>query len=148
MTSRLRSHLGRRRGATMFAARLFRRAFLLTLLAGVGLADAHAQFEKGAAELARVRGSLRNSVTKLAAVGDSLSASPYLNPTNDGGDPWYVADADSPFGNSNNVFSPHVTRVVVWSGLGYNRVEGGQSVPAVAGYLYAGDGGETFVYRG
>lgn len=148
MTSRLRSHLGRRRGATMFAARLFRRAFLLTLLAGVGLADAHAQFEKEAAELARVRGILRNSVTNLAAVGDSLWAGPYLNLTSDGGDTWYVADADSLFGTRNNVFSLHVTGDVVWAGLGYNRVEGGQSVPAVAGYLYSEDGGETFVYRG
>ena len=114
----------------------------------IGAADAHAQFSKAAAELARVRGILRNSVTNLHAAGDSLWAGPFLNLTYDGGDTWYVADADSLFGTRNSLFSIDVQGDILWAGLGYNRIEGGSSVPAVAGYLHSEDGGKTFVYRG
>lgn len=114
----------------------------------IGAADAHAQFSKAAAELARVRGILRNSVTNLHAAGDSLWTGPFLNLTYDGGDTWYVADADSLFGTRNSLFSIDIQGDILWAGLGYNRVEGGSSVPAVAGYLYSEDGGNTFVYRG
>lgn len=125
-----------------------RSAVLLCTLVSIFSLDAHAQFSKAAQELARVRGILRNSVTNLHAAGDSLWAGPFLNLTFDGGETWYVADADSLFGTRNSIFSLDVQGDVVWAGLGYSRVESGASVPAVAGYLHSEDGGETFVYRG
>lgn len=114
----------------------------------IGVGDARAQFSKALAELDSVRSILRNSVTNLHAEGDTLWSGPYLNLTFDGGDTWFVADADSLVGTRNSVYSIDVKGDVIWVGLGYSRTEGDGSVPAVSGYLYSDDGGETFTYRG
>lgn len=108
--------------------------------------DAGARF--GAKDLLPTDGILRNSVTNLHAQGDTLWSGPFLNVTWDGGQTWHVADVDSLFGTRNSIFSLDVEGPVVWAGLGYSSQADGGSTPAVAGYLYSTDGGQSFTYRG
>lgn len=100
-------------------------------------------------ELLPTPGILRNSVTNLHTVGDSLWVGPYLNLTIDGGETWLVADADSLFGTRNSAFSIGGQGPTIWVGLGFSSAgDGSGAVQAVGGYVYSTDGGETFTYRG
>ena len=50
----------------------------------------------------------RNSTSNLHAEGDSVWVGSFLNLTSDGGNSWFIADADSLFGSRNTVFSIEV----------------------------------------
>ncbi len=124
-----------------------RRILLGILISACVAGSAQGQFLKHAADLLPTPGILRNSITNLHAEGDSLWVGPFLNLTTDGGENWFVADADSLAGSRNSIFSLDVEGSVVWAGLGYSSVEDGGSVPAVTGYLISTDGGRTFSFR-
>ncbi len=98
-------------------------------------------------ELLPVTGILRNSVTNLHAEGDTLWAGPFLNMTRDGGRTWFVADVDSLAARRLNVYSLDVEGPVVWAGIGSSRMEDGQTINSVAGYVFSTDGGATFTWR-
>ncbi len=89
----------------------------------------------------------RNSTSNLHAEGDSVWVGSYLNLTTDGGQTWFIADADSLFGSRNTVFSVDVEGRTIWAGIGYSSQEGSNSVPSAAGFLVSEDGGQTFQYR-
>ncbi|MEM8489061.1 MAG: FlgD immunoglobulin-like domain containing protein [Bacteroidota bacterium] len=89
----------------------------------------------------------RNSTANLHAEGDSLWVGSFLNLTADGGNTWFVADADSLFGSRNTVFSIDVEGETIWAGLGFSSREGSNNVASAAGFLVSEDGGATFQYR-
>lgn len=125
-----------------------RHVLLVILISACAAGNASAQFLKNPTELLPTPGILRNSVTNLQAQGDSLWVGPFLNLTVDGGENWFVTDADSLFGTRNTVFSLDVEGEIMWAGLGFSSAAGGESVPAVSGYLHSSDGGRTFTFRG
>lgn len=98
---------------------------------------------KRAADLQPAPGILRNNVTNLHAEGDTLWAGPYLSFTDDGGQTWAYAEADSLFGSRNRVVSLDVEGEVIWVGLTFDS----EGEAAAGGFLVSTDGGETFAYR-
>ncbi len=120
-----------------------------SLLSATALRAQPAPFQLGepARDLEPAPGLLSNTVSVLAAQGDSLWAGPYLNLTTDGGRTWLVTDADSldPDG-PNRLFSMDIERAVIWAGLGFSGGLDG-SVPAHAGFLASENGGRDFAYR-
>ncbi len=125
-----------------------RRLVLGILTCAVVAGSTRAQAVLSVEDLVPTPGIMRNSVTNLHAQGDTLWAGPFLNMTADGGESWFVAEADSLLGTSNSVFSLDVEGPIIWAGLGFSSREAGGSVPAAAGYAYSSDGGRTFTYRG
>lgn len=89
----------------------------------------------------------RNSTSNLHAEGDSLWVGSFLNLTYDGGDSWFIADADSLFGSRNSVFSIDIEGSTIWAGLGFNSREGSNNVQSAGGFLVSEDAGQTFTYR-
>ena len=89
----------------------------------------------------------RNSTSNLHAEGDSVWVGSFLNLTSDGGNSWFIADADSLFGSRNTVFSIDVEGSTIWVGLGFSSREGSNNVASAGGFLVSEDGGQTFTYR-
>lgn len=98
-------------------------------------------------ELVPVPSIRSNSVTKMAARGDSLWIGPLLNMTVDGGETWLQASADSLSDERNRVFSLDIDGDVIVVGLGYASQETQGTVQAAGGFLVSTDGGESFTYR-
>ena len=96
-----------------------------------------------AADLRPAPSVLGNSVSNLHAEGDTLWAGPFLSFTDDGGETWFSADADSLFGSRNRVASLDVEGEVVWAGLSFTS----EGEPSAGGFLVSTDGGQTFAYR-
>lgn len=131
------------------AARIARRAGGLYLLFGMlfaGLASS-AWAQVPSLDATGVPTIARNSTANLHAQGDSVWVGSFLNLTFDGGQSWFIADADSLFGSRNTVFSIDVEGNTIWAGLGFSSREGSNTVPAAAGFLVSEDGGQTFEYR-
>ena len=99
------------------------------------------------ADLVPVPSISSNSVTKMAARGDSVWIGPLLDLTVDGGESWLRASTDSLVDSRNRVFSITIEEDVIVVGLGYASQETQGSVQAAGGFLISEDGGQTFTYR-
>ncbi|MXW64595.1 MAG: hypothetical protein F4Y00_09520 [Bacteroidetes bacterium SB0662_bin_6] len=126
-----------------------RRVFFIILTGILLVPQGRAQFGQFGRtdEFLPAAGILRNSVTNLHAEGDRLWIGPFLNMTPDDGRTWFVADVDSLAARRLNVYSLDVEGVFVWAGIGSSRMEDGQAISSVAGYVFSTDGGATFIWR-
>ena len=93
-------------------------------------------------------GILNNSVSNLHAERDTLYVGPLLNITSDGGETWFVSEADSLQDSRNRIFSIDVEGSVIWLGLGYIDDANGDGFQSAGGFLVSRDRGETFEYKG
>lgn len=125
-----------------------RRAFLLLIVSFAYLPTMPTAFAQvPSLDATGVPTVARNSTSNLHAQGDSVWVGSFLNLTSDGGDSWFIADADSLFGSRNTVFSIDVEGPTIWAGLGFNSREGSNNVASAGGFLISVDGGQSFQYR-
>lgn len=89
----------------------------------------------------------QNSVSNMAAIGDTLWIGPGLNRTIGNGDEWYFPEkAEKIVNEQARVFSIALAPDTIWAGLGYNASTPDGSVQAGMGYYYSTDGGGNWQY--
>jgi len=88
-----------------------------------------------------------NSVSVLAAFGDTLWTGPGLNRNIDNSADWFFpSGADSVTQGNARVFSLSISRDTVLAGLGFNLETSDGSVQTASGYHFSFDGGNTWGY--
>lgn len=89
----------------------------------------------------------QNSVSNMAALGDTLWIGPGLNRTVGNNQQWYFPEgAEKITSDKGRVFSLALAPDTIWVGLGYNAQTGSGSVQSGLGYHYSTNGGDTWNY--
>lgn len=90
----------------------------------------------------------QNSVSTMAAMGDTLWISPGLNRTINNDPNWFFPqNADKITNEEGRVFSLALAPDTIWAGLGYNAETSNGSVQSGLGFHFSTDGGDTWGYR-
>ena len=89
----------------------------------------------------------QNSVSNMAALGDTLWIGPGLNRTINNNPTWSYPDGATKITQGKGrVFSLALAPDTVWAGLGYNAQSPNGSVQAGLGFHFSTDGGDTWDY--
>lgn len=89
----------------------------------------------------------QNSVSNMAALGDTLWIGPGLNRTIKGDSNWFFPEGATKITeDEGRVFSLALAPDTVWAGLGYDAQTEGGSVQAGLGFYYSTDGGDHWEY--
>lgn len=89
----------------------------------------------------------QNSVSNMAALGDTLWIGPGLNRTINNNPQWIFPEgAEKITNNEGRVFSLDLAPDTVWAGLGYSAQTSSGSVQAGLGYHYSIDGGDSWQF--
>ena len=96
-------------------------------------------------------GIAENVTTNLHIENGRLWVGPFLNTTNDNGQSWEKAVADSLSNGLGRVFSVDVEGDVIWAGLGFSKrdeISGTVDfIPTAKGFVFSEDGGQSWNYR-
>lgn len=89
----------------------------------------------------------QNSISNIAALGDTLWIGPALNRTiNNNADWFYPKGATKITEDKGRVFSLALAPDTIWAGLGYEAQGSGGGVQAGLGFHFSTDGGDTWSY--
>jgi hypothetical protein len=88
---------------------------------------------------------IQNSISNMAAFGDTLWIGPSLNRIIGYGDTWYLAEsADSVVNGEGRLFSIALARDTVVAGLGFSKPVKDGTVQTAMGFYISVDGGDTW----
>lgn len=88
---------------------------------------------------------IQNSISNMAAFGDTLWVGPSLNRLIGRGDTWFLAeDADSVVNGNGRMFSIALARDTVVVGLGFSKPINDGTVQTAMGFYISVDGGDTW----
>jgi len=89
----------------------------------------------------------QNSVSNMAALGDTLWIGPGLNRSINNSLQWsYPEGAEKIINDEGRVFSLALAPDTIWAGLGYSAQTSNRSVQAGLGFHYSTDGGDNWQY--
>lgn len=122
----------------------FKKLILTIIISVVGY-QAHAQI---VGQVPSPTASIKqNSVSNIAAIGDTLWIGPGLNRTIDNAPDWFYPDGATKITDGKGrVFSLALAPDTVWAGLGYNAQSANGSVQAGLGFYFSTDGGDSWSY--
>ena len=88
---------------------------------------------------------IQNSISNMAAFGDTLWVGPSLNRLIGHGDVWFLAeDADSVVNGNGRLFSIALAQDTVVAGLGFSKPVNDGTVQTAMGFYISVDGGDTW----
>ncbi len=127
-----------------------RKTFLLTLFAVaclIGFSDTASAQISGPLPPGLKESISRNSISNMAAYGDTLWIGPDLQRNINNQNTWYTPDnADSVVNGRARVYSLAVSRDTVVAGLGYSFTSNNSSTDAGIGYYLSTDGGTNWTF--
>lgn len=86
----------------------------------------------------------QNSISNMAAIGDTLWVGPQLARNIGNAFEWTIADADSVTIGRGRLYSIALAPDTVFAGLGYISETGGESIQTAQGFYISVDGGESW----